>query len=171
LEKDDTSVRCIISYISDIAFIESLCKLEVKMQARRKGMEMIPSTNDTQYANSLLGKLRGMKAKGLVKIEIDTNKELRDALLAFVEKYASGQPLRIVEENSEYTPNEAAEILRVSRPFFNKLLDQGEIPYRMVGSHRRITANDLFRYKEEDEKKSKEAFKKHAKTGQRLEHG
>lgn len=141
------------------------------MRAKAMEIEMIPSTSDSQFANSLIGRLREVKDNGVVKIEIETNEELRQALIAFAEKYANGQPLRIVEETREYTPNEAAEILRVSRPFFNKILERGEILYRMVGTHRRIAAKDLFDYKEAEDRKSKEAFKMHAKLGKRLEHG
>ena len=38
------------------------------------------------------------------------------------------------------TPNEAAEFLNVSRGYVVKLMDEGTLPYRMVGSHRRISS-------------------------------
>lgn len=39
----------------------------------------------------------------------------------------------------EVTPNEAARMLGVSRPQIRKMMDQGELPFRMVGSHHRIS--------------------------------
>ena len=42
------------------------------------------------------------------------------------------------------------------RPFLISLLDKGEIEYSLVGRHRRIQADQLFKYKKErDEKRSK----------------
>ena len=42
---------------------------------------------------------------------------------------------------------EAAAMLGVSRQFLVGLLEKNEIPYHMVGTHRRIYAQDLVRYK------------------------
>ena len=42
---------------------------------------------------------------------------------------------------------EAAELLNVSRPYLYTLLEQNQIPYIMVGTHRRIRFEDLMDYK------------------------
>ena len=60
---------------------------------------------------------------------------------------ASGQGITIIPEDAELTTVQAADILHVSRPFLIKLLDEGQIPYRRVGKHRRIRMEDVMNYK------------------------
>lgn len=45
------------------------------------------------------------------------------------------------------TTVEAAKLLAVSRQFLIGLLDQNQISYHMVGTHRRIYARDVLAYK------------------------
>ena len=61
---------------------------------------------------------------------------------------ASGQGITLIPENAELTTVQAADILKVSRPFLIKLLDEGKIPYRKVGKHRRIRMEDVMNYKQ-----------------------
>ena len=46
----------------------------------------------------------------------------------------------------EFTTVEAANFLNVSRPFVIKEMEAGRLPHRKVGSHRRITLEDLLAY-------------------------
>ncbi|MFB2921603.1 helix-turn-helix domain-containing protein [Aerosakkonema funiforme] len=73
-----------------------------------------------------------------------------------VKKIGSGQAIYLIPHNHEFTTQEAADILDVSKSFLNKLLDEEEIPYIKVGKQRRIRFQDLMKYKEQwDEKRSK----------------
>jgi excisionase family DNA binding protein len=68
-------------------------------------------------------------------------------LLDILGAMASGQGITIVPEDAELTTVQAADMLRVSRPFLIKLLEEGQIPYRRVGKHRRIRMEDVMNYK------------------------
>ncbi len=49
---------------------------------------------------------------------------------------------------TEMTTIEAAEFLDVSRPFVVKLIKRGNLPHRLVGSHRRIPTDALVKYRD-----------------------
>jgi excisionase family DNA binding protein len=68
-------------------------------------------------------------------------------LLEILKHTASGNAVSIVPLRKEVTTHRAAEILNVSRPFVIGLLEKGEIPFRKVGTHRRIPFAALLEYK------------------------
>ncbi len=69
-----------------------------------------------------------------------------------LEELSKGNAIQLVPINAEVTTIEAAEIIGVSRPFLVKLLNEGKIPYRMVGRHRRILFKDLMDYDEKSKR-------------------
>lgn len=58
-----------------------------------------------------------------------------------------GKCVSIIQTQAQLTTVEAASILGVSRQFLVNLLDRGDIPHHLVGTHRRIYAHDLMSYK------------------------
>jgi excisionase family DNA binding protein len=55
------------------------------------------------------------------------------------------------------TTIQAAEFLDVSRPFVLKLIKRGELPCRMVGTHRRIPTEALQAYRDKMFQEAREA--------------
>ena len=81
---------------------------------------------------------------------------------------ASGKKLSLVEEDEEVSPEKAAAFLHVSRPYLVRLLDNGEIPFHYVGTHRRITMSDVIEYKHKRKIKSKEALQRMTELSEKM---
>ncbi len=69
-------------------------------------------------------------------------------LTDILESMAAGRGMTLIPEDAELTTVQAAEVLNVSRPFLIKLLEEGTIAYRKVGTHRRIRMEDIIAYKD-----------------------
>jgi excisionase family DNA binding protein len=76
--------------------------------------------------------------------------------------------MRIVPTGRELTTHEAAHLLNVSRTHLIGLLEKGAIPYRLVGSHRRIGLTDLLAYRERTDAPRKRALGAIAAEAQKL---
>jgi excisionase family DNA binding protein len=82
---------------------------------------------------------------------------------------AKGQGVQIMPDRAELTTQQAADFLNVSRPYLIGLLDEGRIPYRMVGTHRRIRFEDLREYKRQDDQHRRGVIDELAELGQELD--
>ena len=92
-------------------------------------------------------------------------------LLNLLQDLAGGNTVTLVPHHAELTTQEAAELLKVSRPFLIGLLDAGKIPCRKVGKHRRIAAGDVIRYKRQEEAAREKVLAELAAEAQELNMG
>jgi len=94
-------------------------------------------------------KLREAEAKLIGpdgKTEILPN-NLYSFLLRLLADLRAGNSVTILQSSHELTTVEASKILGMSRQFLVQLLERGEIPYHMVGTHRRLFVRDVIAYK------------------------
>src|SRR5258708_38402244 len=98
-------------------------------------------------------KLRYLIQQGNAKLvgpdgdEIALPRTIHDVLLLILKNLQAGKAISIVPEHQQLTTQRAANILGVSRPFLVGILEQGAIPFHMVGSHRRTYLRDRLSYK------------------------
>ncbi len=74
-----------------------------------------------------------------------------ELFLGILGQMANGNAVTIVPVHGELTTH----LLHVSRPFLIGLLDEGKIPFRMVGAHRRVKAADLIAHQQRDQPERK----------------
>ena len=82
---------------------------------------------------------------------------MSDLFLELLRHVGSGHAVTLVPIQELLTTQQAADLLNVSRPHLIKLLEQGAMPYSLVGRHRRVKAQDVFDYKtKRDEERTQE---------------
>jgi len=92
-------------------------------------------------------------AEGASHEEIALPLSVSKLLLEALEEIGKGNEVILVSTDAELSTQQAADMARVSRPFFVKLLEEGKLPYRKVGAHRRVLHADVVCYMEEEEKR------------------
>ncbi|MCH8686283.1 helix-turn-helix domain-containing protein [Pedomonas mirosovicensis] len=127
----------------------------------------LPDATDRQAANQLR-QLLAAYAAGEAKlhvldeakkpVEITLTPGLSHLLMEVLRHISRGDAVTLVPVTQELTTQQAADILNVSRPFLVSLLEKGDIPFTLVGRHRRIRAADLFDYKRRRDQRRSEAL-------------
>lgn len=79
-------------------------------------------------------------------------------LVQILDEMSKGNAVKVVPVHAELTTQEAADLLNVSRPTLIQMLSQGLIPYRKVGTHRRIPFVKAIEYKRKLESQRREAL-------------
>lgn len=107
------------------------------------------------------------KVEEVVAIPVSALHLLTDILT----QMARGNAVTLIPVHAELTTQQAADILNVSRPFLIGLIDNDKIPYRKVGTHRRIRFDDLMAYKQDIDKQRTKALEELAQEAQELNMG
>lgn len=154
------------------------------MQATAMGTsEFSPDSDDAKRARDLLESVSnslkkqsntpGKSGIGITVLHSNETIEVPRAFaMLFLEalrQVSQGNGVYIVPGHKELTTQEAADILNVSRPYVVKILDEGKIPFRLVGKHRRIRMIDLMTFKKADECEREKAYAELVALGQDMD--
>ena len=137
-------------------------------------IKLTSSEEMKKVAQNLLGNkfkinIEKLEEKETINIPVD--------FLNFVEQImgevAQGNSVTLIPHSREISTTEASEILEVSRQHLVELLESGElpIPFRRVGKHRRLRAEDVINYKNKIDEQRLKTLEELAKQAQELKLG
>ena len=124
-----------------------------------------PTEKDTAAARVLLQALKPMRGKKDMSLsfqgrEIEVPAAMVPALIEAAKLISEGHAIDVIAADDEVSAQEAADLLRVSRPYLLNLVKKGILPCRMVGTHHRIPVAAVIAYKrgQEPRRRSLEAL-------------
>lgn len=143
--------------------------------AGRRTASIVPTEHESELAHESSRRLSPFACRDIkIRIEVPNGPEVDlpasavNLLVRLLMQMAEGNAVALMPVQSELTTQQAAHFLGVSRPFLVKLLDERRIPYRLVGSHRRVLLTHLQDFKEEMDARRHEILDELERQAQRL---
>jgi excisionase family DNA binding protein len=137
------------------------------------GAPVVPDESDSELAATASREL-ARAAKASISVRLDDGTDLQlpklvtPLLIKILTEMAQGNAVTLIPLHAELTTQEAANLLNISRPFLNKILDRGQLKFHKVGTHRRIRFSDLEEYRQARKKERAAAMEALAEQAQEL---
>ena len=115
-----------------------------------------PTANEMKLAAESVSRLARVakNRRQSVRVQIESDQEaIAIPMSAFrlfaniLAEMAKGNAVTLIPIHAELTTQQAADLLNVSRPHLVSLIENGTLPARKVGTHRRVPFRDLMEYK------------------------
>ena len=126
----------------------------------------LPSEEDKRLAENSIQQVKEalIHAGGsaFIEVELDEGHPIKiprmalKMLFKILQEIEKGNAVSIIPVGAEVTTQKAAELLGFSRPYIVKLLEEGKIPFRKIGRHRRVMLEDVLEYKKNFKREQRE---------------
>lgn len=143
----------------------------------------IPSDSEVELARHSSRVLAGLSLKKTktIDISLETGNHHQSSvtlplsafklLVTILAQMAEGNAVTLIPVHAELTTQEAADLLNVSRPFLIRLLEEKKIPFRKVGTRRRVLFQDIMDYKAKIDAARRKTLDELANEAQELDMG
>jgi excisionase family DNA binding protein len=123
-------------------------------RAAKTSSQKISPERDTDVARALLRALKRLQRSRGASITIQErpvrlSAAMVRAMIAAAKLMSEGHAVDVVPADEEVSAQQAADLLKVSRPYLLNLVKKGILPCRMVGSHHRIPMDAVIAYRRE----------------------
>ena len=146
--------------------------------ALRVSEPVLPAAEDVaqaQEASRALARMVAEAPQAQLSIE-DSTRRMHVLLPAaavhllqdILREMSQGHAVTLIPVHAELTTQQAADLLNVSRPYFVSLLESGAIPYRKIGTRRRVLFQHLMTYKKVEDAKRLDALTELTRLSQEL---
>jgi len=123
-------------------------------RAAKTSSQEISPEGDTALARTLLRVLKRLQRSTGASITIQDrpvriSAAMVRAMIEAAKLMSEGHAVDVVPADEEVSAQQAADLLKVSRPYLLNLVKKGILPCRMVGSHHRIPMDAVIAYRRE----------------------
>ena len=129
---------------------------------------LTPSEEETRIAESSaqqLASLAGQTTHQTIKLvgkgkagDVVIPRTAFRLLVQILKQMARGKAVTVIPVDAEMTTQQAADFLGVSRPYLVRLLETGALPFRRIGTHRRVRLADVLEYKRKSDEERRQVL-------------